>query len=94
MKEKEKEEKIGERRREVAVVDPSIEKTDSNPIERLQLRPLDKQIFTSDVKHKIDAYKKVLALVVSGLPLTWDRSRAESEEDEEDESKAVFEYLL
>jgi len=26
--------------------------------------------------------------------LTWDKSRAESDEDEKDESKAVFEYLL
>ena len=26
--------------------------------------------------------------------MTWDRSRTESEEDEKDEAKAVFEYLL
>ena len=60
----------------------------------MQLRPPDKQICTLDVQHKIESYKKDLALFVSGLPLAWDKSRAESEEDEEDESKAVFEYLL
>ena len=76
------------------VIDLSVERTDSNSYDRLQLRPPDTQICTSDVKHKIESYKEVLALIVSGLPLTWDKSRAESEEDEEDESKAVFEYLL
>ena len=79
------------KRREADVIDLSVERTDSNAIERLQLRPPDKRICTSDVNRKIDDYKKVLALVVSGLPLTWDRSRTESEEDE---AKAVFEYLL
>ena len=65
------------------VIDLSVERTDSNSTDRLQLRLPDKQICTSDVKHKIESYKKDLALVVSGLPLTWDRSRAESEEDED-----------
>ena len=82
------------KRREADAIDLSVERTDSNAIERLQLRPPEKRICTSDVNRKIDAYKKVLALVVSGLPLTWDRSRTESEEDEKDEAKAVFEYLL
>ena len=79
------------REREADAIDLSVERTDSNAIERLQLRPPDQRIYTSDVNRKIDAYKKVLALVVSGLPLTWNRSRTESEEDE---AKAVFEYLL
>ena len=83
--------KRGVKRREAGAIDLSVERTDSNAIERLQLRPPEKRICTSDVNRKIDAYKKVLALVVSGLPLTWDRSRIESEEDE---AKAVFEYLL
>ena len=92
--EKEKEKEKEEKRREADDIDLSVERTDSNAIERLQLRPPEKRICTSDVNRKIDAYKKVLALVVSGLPLTWDRSRTESEEDEKDEAKAVFEYLL
>ena len=83
--------KGGVKRREADDIALSVERTDSNAIERLQLRPPDKRIYTSDVNRKIDAYKIVLVLVVSGLPLTWDRSRTESEEDE---AKAVFEYLL
>ena len=83
--------KGGVKRREADDIDLSVERTDSNAIERLQLRPPEKRICTSDVNRKIDAYKIVLVLVVSGLPLTWDRSRTESEEDE---AKAVFEYLL
>ena len=86
--------KRGVKRREADDIALSVERTDINAIERLQLRPPDKRICTSDVNLKIDAYKIVLALVVSGLPLTWDRSRTESEEDDEDEAKAVFEYLL
>ena len=86
--------KRGVKRREADDIALLIERTDSNAIERLQLRPPAKRICTSDVNHKIDAYKIVLAPVVSGLPLTWDRSRTESEEDEKDEAKAVFEYLL
>ena len=85
---------IKERKDEEDIVDLSVERTDSNPIQQLQLRPEDKRICTSDVNHKMEAYKKILALVISGLPLTWDRSRIEHEEDEEHEAKAVFENLL
>ena len=97
MKERKDEVEVKERENEVDIVDLSIERIDSNPIQRLQLRPEDKRICTPDVNHKMEAYKKVLALVVSGLPLTWDRSRIEHEEHEEheeDEAKAVFEHLL
>ena len=59
---------IKERKDEEDIVDLSVERTDSNPIQQLQLRPEDKRICTSDVNHTMEAYKKVLALVVSGLP--------------------------
>ena len=49
--------KRGVKRREADDIALSVERTDSNAIERLQLRPPDKRICTSDVNHKIDDYK-------------------------------------
>ena len=55
--------KRGVKRREADDIALSSERTDSNAIERLQLRPPEKRICTSDVNRKIELTRKFLPLL-------------------------------
>ena len=55
--------KRGVKRREADAIDLSVERTDSNAIERLQLRPPEKRICTSDVNRKIGLTRQFLPLL-------------------------------